>query len=266
MKICRGNFFGAQLVLFLVLGVRAGGDDLPLADISSQLVREWVADDRVERVREVAALRGVPTPLHPDCEGEMRLIRRDIEKSVGVEIADEVCRLPDAFEVTMRTLDLAAAEQYADTELRNLFLYTALCHDLGVVDGSDGSVRAEQLLERLGVREQLCCRVCEMVCYWQKPEDIAQDEQGRFQILAFNASGSLSRVRRELREETFVICRAFAERLQHGVTVSQLLRFARLRFNGHRPPIMSYSGRSRAETLDFFEVRAREAGVLDGEE
>jgi len=263
MKICRKNFFSASLFLFVLFGVRSGEDDqLPPTQLSSQLVREWSLDERIERVKELAVLRDISIPLHPDCVCEIRPIRRELEHCIGIEAADVICCPLDAFECTLKTLDLVAAEQYVDDDQRNLFLYTALCHDLGKCDGTDGTTQTVQLLERLGLHEQLRVRVCEMVRYCSEPDRIARDEMGRFEVLAHNKSEPLTDVRREFKEETIAMCCSLAKRLLHGITISSLLRFAQLSFSGHCPPVMNHGGSSKSEVLCFFEMRAREAGVL----
>jgi len=263
MKICRRKFFGASFFLFVLSSVRSGGDDpLPPTQLFSQLVREWSADERAERVRELVALRDMSIPLHPDCACKIRPIRRELEHCIGIEAADAICCPLDAFECTLKTLDLAVAEQYANDDQRDLFLYTALCHDLGKPDGTDGTTQTVQLLERLGLQEKLRACVCEMVRYYREPEYIARDEMGRFEILARNKPEPLTYIRREFKDETLVRCSSLAQRLSHGITISLLLRFARLSFSGHCPPVMNNGGLAKSETLCFFEMRAREAGVL----
>jgi len=125
----------------------------------SEVIRGLESDGSLKRLMpELAALIGVPQhkPWHP--EG-------------------------DAYEHTLQVLDAVVRRTYATERDKLIFIYTALCHDLGkatTTEIENGIWRAHKhevvvvpmaraLLERLGVEESMILVICKLCRHHMDP-------------------------------------------------------------------------------------------------
>jgi len=192
----------------------------------------------------------------------------------------------EAYVHTLLVLDAAAQDQYQSCAERLVFLYAALCHDLGKAEcgvddgnglyghGPRGVPLARLLLSRLGIARNHREQICEIVRYHMCPEklvrkelrlremgdDLAADVTYR-PVIHITPEGSRMSYMRGLKEAMLVDYKELAHSLNHGVTVADLLRFAHFDFRGCSATGEPLVDKTFPE-LEHFRLRAQQAGVL----
>jgi len=196
----------------------------------SEVVREWVDSDG-ELMQEVAALKNVRS----------------------------MCVRPyeNAYEHTLQVVDRVSRLDYRDADEKRIFLLAAVCHDLGEASfrfAQDDDTReychaergvrpAEELLRRLYVDRDVRKTVGEMVRYHMHPKHMGSE--------FFSACY----------EEDSALYRRLAGKLDYGVTLSMMVKFARADMD---PGISTGNGPVLIPGLEQFERAARRTKTFYG--